>query len=71
MQVTQLKEGWHNAFYRYTVVYIAVVITLIFAFQMYRYFFDLPSNEVLMKCASCLKDNSGSTCSALRGLLNG
>lgn len=44
----KLKKGWENAFYRGTMCYIATLVTVIFGLQIYRFFFDLPSNEA--KC---------------------
>lgn len=40
------RQGWENAFYRATMCYIALLVTIIFSLQVYRYFFDLPSGEV-------------------------
>lgn len=45
------KQGWENAFYRVTMCYIAILVTVIFSLQIYRYFFDLPSSE-----ATCGQD---------------
>lgn len=46
----KLREGWNNAYYRGTGLYVAVIVTLIFGFQLYRYFVDAPSSEI--KCQS-------------------
>lgn len=37
-----------NLYYRATVIYIAVLVSLIFGFQMYRYFVSAPSD--LIRC---------------------
>lgn len=43
----KIKDAWNNAYYRGTCLYIAVVVTLIFGFQMYRYFWAAPANEII------------------------
>jgi hypothetical protein len=44
--VENMKEAWKNAYYRATMTYITVLVTLIFGFQMYRYFVSAPFSEV-------------------------
>lgn len=46
----RLREAWSNAFYRVTVTYITILVTIIFGLQIYRYYFDLPSEQV--KCGA-------------------
>lgn len=52
-----LKDAWKNAYYRYTMAYVVVIVTLIFGFQMYRYFVALPSDEV-NQCPPTSKSSS-------------
>lgn len=35
--MNRIKRAWMNAYYRITLTYIAIVVTLIFAFQIYEY----------------------------------
>lgn len=42
----KLREAWSNAVYKGLVVYVSVLVTLIFGFQMYRYFVSAPSSEI-------------------------
>lgn len=44
----KIRDVWTNAFYRVTMCYIATLVTIIFSLQIYRYFYDLPSDEA--KC---------------------
>jgi hypothetical protein len=46
MNFRKIKGAWGNAYYRVTLAYICIVITLIFGFQMYRYFVSAPSDEI-------------------------
>lgn len=39
------KLAWHNAYYRGFALYIAVIVTLIFGFQLYRYFVSDPAGH--------------------------
>lgn len=41
-----LRKEWTTPYYRGTIVYIAVFVTLIFGFQMYRYFVAAPASEI-------------------------
>lgn len=45
-----LRTAWENAIYRWTCIYVAVIVTAIFALQIHRYFFALP--------ASCVRQES-------------
>lgn len=49
MELQQLRNGWQNAFYRGTACYVATLVTLIFCLQVFRYFFDLPSDTIFQK----------------------
>lgn len=51
-----LREEWHNTIYRTTAIYVSVLVTLIFSFQMYRYFHDLPSHKVTCTASLALID---------------
>lgn len=42
----KLREGWNNAFYRGTMCYVAMLVTIIFGLQIYRYFFNLPAESI-------------------------
>lgn len=42
-----VKQMWKTAYYRATCLYIAVLVTLIFGFQMYRYFVAVPSDRII------------------------
>lgn len=44
-KVLELKMVWRNTYYRGLVIYVATVVTLIFVFQMYRYFVSAPTSE--------------------------
>lgn len=48
---TMLREGWNNAFYRGTMCYVASLVTIIFGLQIYRFFYDLPSDAVSRNCS--------------------
>lgn len=50
MDLENLKESWRNTFYKTTVIYICILVTLIFGFQMYRYFITFPGGPV--KCVT-------------------
>lgn len=41
-----VRKVWDNAYYRWTMVYISIIVTLIFCLQIYRFFFDAPSSEI-------------------------
>lgn len=45
-KVVELKMVWRNTYYKGLVIYVATVVTLIFGFQMYRYFVAAPSSEI-------------------------
>jgi hypothetical protein len=42
----QIKDGYSNAFYRTSVIYVITLLTIIFAFQMYRYFYAAPASKL-------------------------
>jgi hypothetical protein len=46
-RMLELKMAWHNTYYRGLVIYVAVLVTLIFGFQMYRYFVAVPASQVI------------------------
>lgn len=50
----KFKLAWDNAYYRGIALYIAVIVTLIFGFQMYRYFVTAPSSEIRCPRASAM-----------------
>lgn len=41
-----LRMAWQNAYYRTVTLYVCTIVTLIFGFQMYRYFVSLPADEI-------------------------
>lgn len=45
-RMAQLKMAWLNTYYRGLVIYVAVLVSLIFGFQMYRYFVAAPASEI-------------------------
>jgi hypothetical protein len=45
-KMLELKMAWKNTYYRGLVIYVAVLVTLIFGFQMYRYFIAVPASEI-------------------------
>lgn len=45
-KMMELKMVWKNTYYKGLVIYVATVVTLIFGFQMYRYFVSAPANEL-------------------------
>lgn len=45
-KVMELKVAWKNTYYRGLVIYVATLVTLIFGFQMYRYFIAAPASEI-------------------------
>lgn len=55
MDLSKLKESWDNTFYRSTIVYICVIVTLMFAFQMYSYFVTFPNGSI--KCVLIVSDS--------------
>lgn len=40
---SRFREGWKNAYYRGTVIYIAIVVTLIFVAQILQYSVEAKS----------------------------
>lgn len=50
----KLREAWSNTFYKGLVVYVSVLVTLIFGFQMYRYFVTAPGGEVTCEKPSAI-----------------
>lgn len=50
MSPDELRAAWRNAYYRITCVYIATLVTLIFGFQMYRYFVAAPAQAIREDC---------------------
>ena len=42
-----LKKEWEKPFYRGTILYVAFLVTLIFGFQMYRYFWAAPADKLI------------------------
>lgn len=42
MTLQELKVAWSNAYYRITCLYLCLLVTLIFGFQMHRYFVADP-----------------------------
>lgn len=45
MEITRIKEAWHNAFYRTTVLYIATLVTIIFILQVSQFFDTLHASK--------------------------
>lgn len=45
-KLLELKVAWKNTYYRGLVIYVAALVTLIFGFQMYRYFIAAPANQI-------------------------
>lgn len=45
MHLNEVKEAWKNAYYRVTLAYICVFVTLIFGFQVYQYFVSGSADE--------------------------
>lgn len=46
-KIMELKVAWKNTYYRGLVIYVATLVTLIFLFQMYRYFVAAPADEIV------------------------
>lgn len=42
----RIKQAWDNAYYRWYALYVATIVTLIFGFQMYRYFVAAPASAI-------------------------
>lgn len=47
--ITKIKIAWSNAYYRGIGLYVAIIVTLIFGFQMYRYFYAVPAGTIKCK----------------------
>lgn len=62
-----LKMGWKNAYYRATGLYLCTLVTLIFAFQMHRYFIADPSPNKTTVCPT--ENTSMATLIPLIGVL--
>lgn len=37
--IERFRTAWNNAYYRWYGIYVSIIVTLIFGFQMYKYFF--------------------------------
>ncbi len=42
-----IRDVWNNTLYRFTCVYVVVMITSIFALQVHRFFFALPAEDIV------------------------
>lgn len=50
----ELKVAWKNTYYRGLVLYVAALVTLIFGFQMYRYFIAAPASAITCERPSAI-----------------
>lgn len=42
-----MKGAWHNAYYRATVIYVALIVTTILSIQIYRVFISAPAKDII------------------------
>lgn len=52
--IERLREAWDNAYYRWYGLYVSVLVTLIFGFQMYRYFVVAPAKALTCEHPSAI-----------------
>lgn len=42
----RLKGAWRSAYYKATIVYVAVLVTTILGMQIYRFFYSVPASKL-------------------------